>query len=378
MKHLKASILVMATLASQPIPPLAADTIRPETVTQIKNISEGPHLYVHGGGKIHVVDADDFKYQGSISVGANAGGQKDVFSPDGKSLYLAKIYFPQGVNGKRIDVVEKWDIPTLTLTEETALPITKLAIRGADYALASLSSDGRWMYVQNATPATSISTFDVNRSSFGSEIPLPGCWGVYPVWGSNRFVALCGDGRLSTVSVSEDGSASGTERSEKIFDVDTDPLFTSYQRIDNNLLMISFNGNFYRIDISGKIARLTQKVALVEGVEGGWKPSGSQPIALVSGSSVVYILMRKVAKEGDHAEPANEVWAYDLAKRKVISRSSTENAVSITYHNGDNPYLFVGVRNLGVVRYVVDPAAAYTVRRDKMIRLDGFDTIAVR
>lgn len=358
--------------------PLAAQDFQPETVTRIENISAGPHLFVHGQNKIHVIDAQAFKYQGSISVGANTGGQKDVFSADGKTVYLAKINFAQGLSSKRADVVERWDVATLSPIDETALPITKLAMRGSDLALAALSSDQRWIYLQNATPATSVSTYDISRNAFGAEIPLPGCWGVYPVPKASRFVSLCGDGRLATVSVSTAGASTGVERSEKIFDVDQDPLFTAYQRLGDELLMVSFNGNLYRIDISGKTARLRAKVALATGIDGGWRPSGMQLLALAPEAKILYVLMRKNAKDGDHVEPANEVWAYDLGRNRLLSRSTAEGAVALAYHGGSTPQLYVGVREVGVARYALDPGAAWTARLDRTMKLDGSNALEVR
>lgn len=351
-----------------------AQSLQPETVTMIKNITPGAHLYVHGGRKISVIDANSFKYQGSIPV---PGREKSVISPDGKTMYVANIYVSDRIGGGRQDVLEQWDISTLSPIGEKDLPINKISMRGPDRALISLSSNNKWLFIQNATPATSVSTFDINKNDFGSEIPLPGCWGVYPVQGADKFVALCGDGRLSTVSIKSDGSSAGIERSDKIFDVEQDPLFTDYQRIGNELLMVSFNGNFYRIDISGKTAKLLEKTSLNSGVSGGWKPSGMQPLALVPNSKILYVLMRKNSKDGDHVEPANEIWAYDIEKKKVISRSSTNNALTLAYYSGVVPKLFVGMKDTGVASYVVSPDLGYSVRLDETMKLDGFGGLQV-
>jgi hypothetical protein len=46
--------------------------------------------------------------------------------------------------------------------------------------LARPSSDGRWLFVQNATPASSVTVVDLKARKFAAEIPTPGCWIVIP------------------------------------------------------------------------------------------------------------------------------------------------------------------------------------------------------
>lgn len=380
MRAIQSMMCSLACLAGAVAPALAQD-FKPETVTAVAAIPDGPHLYAHGQGKIAVIDPEGFKYQGLISTATAAGvwwGQALV-ATDGKSVYLSKTYYAHGTDGQRSDTLERWSVPTLTPVGEAPLAVAKQAMRGADRALIAMSGDGRWIYLQNATPATSITVFDTAAQQVASEIPLPGCWGVYPViGGADRLVALCGDGRLSTVSIGADGKPAGVERSEKIFDVDGDPLFTDYQRDGNALYMVSFNGNLYRIDISGKRARLAEKYSLVDGTEGKWRPSSAQPLAYVADARVLYVLMHANADDRSHVKPANEVWAFDLKRKQRLSRSSVQDATGLVYFKGSSPMLFAGADNVGLVRYIVDPAAGYSVRKDKTMKLDGANALKVQ
>jgi methylamine dehydrogenase heavy chain len=70
------------------------------------------------------------------------------------------------------------------------------------------SADGRWLLVQNATPASSVTVVDLKNRRTAAELPTPGCWGVIP-WpqDASRFSTVCGDGSLATLALDEAGQA---------------------------------------------------------------------------------------------------------------------------------------------------------------------------
>lgn len=64
----------------------AQETFTPEKVIVEPGVGPGPHLYVGGQNRLHVIDPVKLKYQGQISTG---GATKLAFSQDSKRVYIA-------------------------------------------------------------------------------------------------------------------------------------------------------------------------------------------------------------------------------------------------------------------------------------------------
>lgn len=346
----------------------------PEKVGRIETIADGPHLYVSEWGKAHIINPETFEYQGMVSEATQR-----VVSLDGKTLYTTRTYYDRGREGAKHDTLRIWDVSTVTPTQEIPI-LNKVAMTGTQAPMMADSAQQKWLFILNATPAVSVTVFNVAASQGVAEVPIPGCWGIYPVVADeNRFVSLCGDGRLSTLTIAEDGTYVGAKRSEQIFDVDQDPLFIHAERLGDTLYFVSFNGNLYTLDIAGEQARLVSKVALApEGTPGNYKPSGYQLMSLIPGTQIIYILMQEEAWEGSHVEPANELWAYDLTEQKILSRSSVSDAISVEYYAGTTPSVYIGTKENGLVRYFADPQSNFTVRRDKFMKMGRVSAILVK
>src|SRR5690606_1047984 len=90
----------------------------------------------------------------------------------------------------------------------------------------AVTPDGRFILVQNATPASSIAVIDRRAEQHVAEIPTPGCWAILVAQSvANRFTTVCGDGSLITVTLDDAGQPAGQQRSERFFDPDADPVF---------------------------------------------------------------------------------------------------------------------------------------------------------
>jgi methylamine dehydrogenase heavy chain len=373
--------LVMLAVLAGTIPSTHAgdDPLPVERLITRPNIeSSGPLVYASDGQGIVLADAVTLKFQAVLAYPSWRG--QFVLPKTGNVAYVTSSYWERAARGKRTDVVEIWDVPTAT---QAGTPIElppRLALRGNDPTMAALSADEKWLFVQNATPATSVSTVDLQAKKFAAEIPLPGCFGVYPASGAaNRFVALCGDGTFVTVSIDGKGRASGIERSGEIFNADEDPLFTAYGRKGDLLYFVSFHGSVYEVDVSGTTAKLLERYSIVDGVEGGWRPGGDQVVTLVPEASVLYVLMRANSKEGDHREPSSEVWAVSADTNKVISRSTVSGATGMTYAPMPRPALLMNDREgKALIRYAIDPNAAYTVRVEKKLGIAASHRLEVR
>lgn len=344
----------------------------PEQVTTKPDVGPGPHLFVAGDQRIHVIDPLKLKYLGQISTGGRA---QYAFSAKGDEVYIATTFYSRGWTGEREDVLQIYD--TTTLAAKTEYPvIEKVAMGGAGgKSLSPLSLDGRWMLIQNATPAISVQLVDLAAGKVTGEIPTPGCWGIFPSAAAPlRFTSLCGDGKLTTYTVNAAGTEATAALSDKIFDADTDPLFVDPERSGDNLMFTSFNGNIYEISVAGSAAKQARKFSIVEGVEGGWKPGGMQVTSYLADSNILYVLMHDKAYDGSHTDAGKEVWAVDMKKRAVISRSTIRPAKAIFVSGGDKPALFTfggEKEETGVTRYAIDKTAGFTVREDVFKKLAG-------
>lgn len=319
---------------------LPVETLTSETAIKAKNRVYIPDIAINhiADGKLHVVDGDTGAYQGVIGTGFT--GQTKL-SHDGKDLYIATGYYSRGQRGERVDIVEVWDAEKLSFKYE--IPISDKRAMALNYKwLLSLPAEGRWLFVQNATPATSITVVDLQAKQMVAEITTPGCWAAYPIQSDpNRFGMLCGDGTVQIVTVAADGTAASRSVSEPLFDPDDDALFMQGEPTGDTYHFVSFTGNVYSIDMSGEKAVAAGKWSLVSRAERkkGWRPGGYQPLALHRGTGRMYVAMHAGGGEGSHKSPAKEIWVYDVATRKRTARLEGHGATAIgTSSDGSKLY----------------------------------------
>ncbi len=201
----------------------ASETFVPEVLTVEKAIKPGANVFVldqswKGASRINVLSADDLEHKGILSVGIT--GQM-VYSKDRKTAYAMSAYATRITYGPTEAVLQEFDVDTLTLKREVIIP-EKMAQVAPSSAVLALSGDERFAFVQNATPATSVTVVDLQAGKFLTEIPTPGCFGIFPTPAGSRFTTVCGDGTLATFEVKANGEASAPARSAKLFDPDAD------------------------------------------------------------------------------------------------------------------------------------------------------------
>ena len=208
--------------------------------------------------------------------------------------------------------------------------------------MAVPSSDGRFLYVQNATPATSILVVDLVARKVASEIQSPGCWGVYAWSAGHRISSLCGDGTMLTVTLDEAGQAASRSRSAKFFDPDSDPIYTHAETRGDNRYFVSYNGNVYGVTLDGEAPRFDAPWSLLDerDKKAAWLPGGLQVSALHQASGTLFVNMHDKGAEGSHKNPSKEIWAFDLASHKRLARIPSNHAVSITASQGAEPQLY--------------------------------------
>lgn len=342
---------------------ISAD-IAPEKISIEKLEPANPHrLYLtdlalaHAiDGRIHILNGDNFKYLGLIGTGLFG---LTALSNDSSEMFVATTYYSKGTRGERTELLEAYSTKDLTLRAEITIPPRHA--QALPYVGTITSSlDDRYVYVQNATPASSITIVDRKNEKFISEVTTPGCWIILPSASNmTRFSTMCGDGTFITVTHDQEGKVLDQNRSEKLFDPDADPLFVQGSRIGDTFYFVSYNGVIHEINVGSDTTTLKDTWSALSGENenGNWRPGGYQLIAVDKTAHRLYLAMHSGGKEGSHKYPAEEIWAIDLGTKTVIQRVPGGNSVAMTLTKEPKPFLYVydGVE-AKILKYETIPA----------------------
>ncbi|MBU1304197.1 MAG: hypothetical protein KKF33_01585, partial [Alphaproteobacteria bacterium] len=260
------------------------------------------------------------------------------------------------------------------LTKEILLPY-KLAQYTDDLSLLQLSADGKFAFVQNATPATSVTVVDLEKGEVVQEVPAPGCFGIYPMRDMLGFSAICNDGAFTSFTLSADGASFESQKSEMIFDPDADPIYLSSDRAGGDLLFISYHANVYRLSDSGGVIKKLSVTPIADGVEGNWGTSGYSVVSYNEANGVLFVPMASEHHDGSHYHGSEEVWAYDLKNNELLYRSPLADLVAVSVTDGDKPELYGFSMKEGMVyKYDVDPTARFAAKKVAEHSVSGFAT----
>ncbi len=328
-------------------PSLAAEPLPVEKITIAKMPPDNGHrLYLSDSaiahvvdGKIKVIDGDTFHILGMFSNGSFGSFNT---SADGRTLYNATTYFSRGDHGARTEVLEFYDSQSLLPTGEVILP-TKRAQDSGVRALVAPSAKGEYLFLQNSTPASSVTVVDLANHKVIADLPTAGCFGVYPSpTEPARFSALCGDGAVVTIGFDAKGKETDRKRSGVLFDPDTDPIYIATEPDHGKNMFLSYLGNVHVIDMSGPVATQEKPWSITAGIPHGtaWRPGGMQPFAFSQATNTLYVAMHSPAVEGGHKNPATEIWRVDAIKHIVTARVKSEGAIGLEVTADANPLLF--------------------------------------
>lgn len=293
-------------------------------------------------GRIRVFDARSGRFLGMISTGYIGNF---ALSAKSDELYVATTYLSRSWRGERADVLEVHDTANLAFKYEVVLP-TKRAQALNYRGLVRTSGNGRFVLVQNATPATSITVVDLEQRKVVSEVPTPGCWGILPAAGhASRFSMLCGDGKVTTVTLDEQGQVADRQASAKLFDADADAWFHHAEQVGDRYWFVSFKGTLTELDLGGAVAEVKSTRALVDAVgqRAGWRPGGYQNFAVDPAGRWLVLAMHDKGREGSHKRPAKQLWIVDLASGRRVATAPGHGAVSLTFsRNGQRLHALDG------------------------------------
>lgn len=319
-----------------------------ETLGVVPAITTSERVYVADIAISHIADGRlrVFDARSGRLLGMLATGYAGNFSLSGKAdeIYVATGYFSRLGRGDRTDVLEVWDSQSLAFKYEVVIPPKRaqaLNYRG----LIRPTGDGRFVLVQNATPATSITVVDLQQRKVATEVPTPGCWGILPSAKGARFSMLCGDGKVATVTLNGEGQVADRQVSEKLFDADADAWFHHAEQVGDRYWFVSFKGNVTELNLGGPVATVARPTQPLPGgpKQTGWRPGGYQPFAVDASARWLVVAMHDQGGEGSHKRPAKQLWVYDLGTGKRVATVPGHGAVSLTFsRNGQRLHALDG------------------------------------
>jgi methylamine dehydrogenase heavy chain len=320
--------LCLPAAALAQLPAETVGTAPPITAKNRAYIGDVAINYI-ADGKLHVVDTDTGTYLGV--VGSGFAGQY-ALNHRTRELLIATGYNSRGQRGERTDIVEVWDADSLAFKYEIVIPPKRAQALNYE-GLVRLSANGRWFFVQNATPATSVTVVDMQARKVASEIPTPGCFGIYaPASRSDRFSTLCGDGTVTTVVLDNSGEQASRAASDQMFDPDKDAWFIQGEQDGDTYHFVSFLGNIAAVNVAGDKATLGEVWPLVRAAadkKQNWRPGGYQPLAVHSGTGRLYVTMHSKGAEGSHKNPAEQIWGFDLKTKRRVVRMPGHGSIAL-------------------------------------------------
>jgi len=293
----------------------------------------GPHwIFVYDenflgylDSKVYLFDADNGTMLGMLSTGAF--GNAVEFAPDFSAIYVPELYYSRGTRGERTDIVAIYDTTELENVGEVIIP-PKRATGMPHRAYQGISDDGRFVYVANMTPATSVSVVDVTARKFVTEIEIAGCNLIYPT-GNRSFATLCGDGTLGLIELDEQGNVKSKTHTTKFFDPDNEPLTEKASRYGDTWLFFSFDGYVHPVKFANGKVEIGKRWSLFSDKERAqnWKVGGQQFNAVHQGLGRLYVIVHQGGPYG-HKEGGKDVWVYDLATKKGAGQFPLANVAS--------------------------------------------------
>lgn len=368
--RLRPALLALTALGAL-TPAARAQEFVPEVVTTKPAIDPGPNVFVSqqqwiGAGTIAVFDQETLKLKELLPTGSMS---LMLPSADGQKAYAVSSFMKRITYGENEMVLTSYDVPSGALGPEVVLP-PKAAMALGYSTLLKLTGDGKFVLVQNATPAASVTVVDLAAGKVVQEIPTPGCWGIYPAPGGAKFSTVCGDGSLASFALTPDGTGAEKTATPGVFDPEKDPIFIEDERIGDMLYFVTYGGTLIGVKDSGAAVEKVSEVALTAGVEGGWAPGGYGVLAGNAAQGLLFLSMHPGAYDGSHKLASKEVWTIEAASGKVLARSEAEGIGSMSATPGEKAVLFATSEEGHLFKYTM--GADYKLTKAGETGLAGF------
>jgi methylamine dehydrogenase heavy chain len=362
--------IAFAAHAQDAAPPAKPAILEAETSDVAKLAPMGPHRLLIGGGLrgagIQVINGDTARLEGQIHA---APASNFVIDPNNRFFYVAETMWTRLNRGTRQDLISVYD-DQLKLVSEIAIPGRLISVPKSP--TLDISSDGRFAYVYNMQPATSVAVVDLVARKTSSVVEIPGCGMVYP-WGASSFASLCADGTLAYAV--KQGSKFTVRHTAQFFDAENDPVFEEslVDRHTGRAFFISYTGMVYPAQLGDEVRldtpwsmqeaaglpRATRQSELL-----AWRPGGGRFATYHKASGRLFVLMH-ADTHWTHKEGGSEIWVFDVQSHKRIARFALEKpATLLTVTQDAQPLLFVvggGIAGPGGLS-VLDPQTGQVLR----------------
>lgn len=294
-----------------------------------------------------IVDGETGKMLGMVQQAKLSNFATD---PGGKYFYVAETMWTKGNRGVRQDMITVRDSHTLEIVKE--IPLQGRLLVGFRQHNFGISADGRYGYVFNMDPASSIEVIDLKAFKSVQVVEVPGC-ALGAALPGKRVLSICTNGTLAVTSFDAKMNPT-TDFSSEFFSAENDPVFDNsfVDAETGEATFLSYTGMIYSANLASGIDvaqgwSLQEKAGLPIGsnapVQVNWLPGGRKPIAVNLASKRAYVLMH-IGEFWSQKEDGREIWAVDLANQTVIARhalSEEQEASQIEVSQGDEPLLYL-------------------------------------
>lgn len=289
-------------------------------------------------GKVVILDAaaGTREYKGQLPAGSAAS-----FAQSWKrhELYVAETIHELRVRGPRHDYLFVYDTETLNPIAQVELPAKRFQGMPFNSSMI-LIDDDRLALIYNFTPAASVTVVDLEQRKVLSEVQIPGCAMMFPI-GSRGFSTICGDARLTTIHLDENGVVASEAKTAPFIDIDNNAMFMMNAEYKGIRYFPTYLGDIQPIDFNSERPKLLKKWSLLTQQErqDGLRPGGWQ---LIAGDSAgdLYVLVHSGGAEGTHKNPSATVYVYSAKDKKRVRTLTLEKpAISIEVTKGEIPYL---------------------------------------
>ncbi len=311
--------------------------------------------FPYGATGVNIVNGDDLSIEGNLPATDEAVFALD---PAGRYFYVCESIWTKGNRGTRQDMISVYDSRTLKLDTEIALPGRLLVDALAHNC--DVSASGKYAYVYNMQPASSVIVVNLEQRKVVSTVEMPGCALAFP-WGENGFSSLCGDGTVATVALPAPGKggmikAGDVTHSARFFDPDNDPIFSEslVDRSSGKAFFISYTGQIYSAQLGEHPSidspwSLQVAAGMPQAGTGAqdlaWRPGGLNVLVWHKAKNRLYALMH-AGPHWTQKKPGTEVWVLDAASHALIRRIQLpQPTISIAISQDDQPLLYLLTSN---------------------------------
>ena len=303
------------------------------------------------GGKMILLDVAETKASKRIKGTADKNLLGNFIQSKTRSeFYIVESFHTRGSRGPKTDLLAIYDKTTLAPIKEILLKETRLQALPRRHAMM-LSSDEKFLYMSNFSPAASFTVVDLDTKEVVGTIGTPGCVLTFAT-GKRSVTSICSNGGLLTTVLDDNGHKKLLHRIAPFFDTDKTPIFERPAIIDGIAYFPTFTGEVHEVDLNGEVAKYKGQWDLVTASErkANWRPSG---LALNDSDEqgLFYLIMQPDGYDGSQTHGGTQVWVYDVKKKQRLNVIEiAKGAASVAVTRGKEPMLVVtnGEMNLDI------------------------------